>query len=194
MDIYLSLLIGLIALFAAWNSWKDVNAEIARDKLFDLRDEWRVFWSKTGRSFDEPIYGQVRQRLNQHLRYTKKFRFVGLLYCIFRFKKVLRIGRSIPVLAFPLDSRIDKEVKSISNRAIDAIRDYMLLSSLFLFPVLAGACVYLIVKRTWAVKRALEKSVRKVSALPLLDRGLNRRVIEFSSFSNDMATSGLTIA
>lgn len=194
MDIYLSLLIGLIALFAAWASWKDVNAEIARDKLFDLRDEWRVFWSKTGRSFDEPIYGQVRERLNQHLRYTKTFRFVVLLYYIFRFKRVLRIGKSIPVLSFPQDSRINEEVKSISNRAIDAIRVYMLLSSLFLFPVIAGICVYLIVKRTLAVTMALEKIVRKISAFPVLARGLNRRAIEISSFNNDMAASRLTIA
>lgn len=194
MDIYLSLLIGLVALFAAWGSWKDVNAEITRDMLFDLRDEWRVFWSETGRSFDEPIYGQVRERLNQHLRYTKTFRFVGLLYCIFRFKRVLRIGKSIPVLSFPQDSRIDEEVKSISKRAIDAIRGYMILSSLFLFPVLVGTCVYLIVKQTGAVKMVLEKSVRKVSAFPVLVRGLNKHAIEVSSFNNDMAVSGLTIA
>lgn len=194
MEVYLSLLIGLIALFAAWRSWKDVTAEITRDLLFDLRDEWRVFWSKTGRSFDEPIYRQVRERLNRHLRYTKTFRFVGLLYYIFHFQRVFRIIKSIPVLSYPQDPRIDEEIKSISNRAIDAIRGYMLLSSLFLFPVLAGACIYLIVKRTCAVRTAIEKSVRKVASLPVLDRGLNWRVIEVSSFNNDRGTSELAIA
>jgi hypothetical protein len=193
MDVYISLLLGLVFLFAAWRSWKDVTAEITRDMLFDLRDEWRVFWSKTGRSFDEPIYARVRERLNQHLRYTKTFRFVGFLYYTFHIKKVLCIAKSIPTLSFQEDLRINKEIESISNRAVEAIRGYMFLSSLFLFPVLLGAVCYMVIKKTLAVSKALEKSIEKVSAIS----GFNRRfepVIEASSFNSDVACVKMAIA
>ena len=67
MDVYISLLLGLVFLFAAWRSWKDVTAEITRDMLFDLRDEWRVLLSQRGRSFDESIFARVLEHLYQHL-------------------------------------------------------------------------------------------------------------------------------
>ena len=189
METYISLLIGLIALFAAWRSWKEVAAEVTRDMLFDLRDEWRVFWAKTGRSFDEPVYAKVRERLNRHLRYTRTFRLVGLLYYAFRYEEVMRIARSIPPLAFPEDPGIDREIKSIENRAIDAIRGFMLLTSLLLFPVAIGAVAYMVAKKTTAMRKALEKSVEKVSACPGLSRGFDRPVIEVSSFGSDMASA-----
>lgn len=186
METYISLLIGLIALFAAWRSWKDVATELTRDMLFDIRDEWRVFWAKTGRSFDEPVYAQVRERLNRHLRYTRTFRLVGLLYYAFHSDKVVRISRSIPPLDFPKDSRIDREIKSIENRAVAAIRGYMLLSSVLLFPVVIGAIIYMVTKKTTAIRNAIEKSVEKVSSLPGLSLGVGDHVIEASSFSSDM--------
>ncbi len=189
METYVSILIGLVALFAAWRSWKEVVAEIARDMLFDLRDEWRVFWAGTGRSFDEPVYGQIREYLNRHLRYTRTFRFVGFLYYAFHFEEVCRIAREIPPLSFPEDSRIDGEIKSIENRAIAAIRGYMLLSSLFLFPVALGAVVYMVARKTTAMRKAFEKSVEKVSACPGVRRGFGRPVIEVSSFGSDMASA-----
>lgn len=194
METYISLLIGLVALFAAWRSWKDVVAEATRDMLFDLRDEWRVFWTKTGRSFDEPIYAQVRERLNRHLRYTRTFRLVGLLYYSFHLDEVRRLAHAIPVLSFPEDSRIDKEIKSIADRAVDAIRGYMLLTSLLLFPVAIGVVVYMVVKKTRAVGKALQRSIEKLSSLPGLDLGFDRSVIEASSFSSDMASSRLAAA
>lgn len=194
METYFSLLIGLIALFSAWRSWKNVTAEVTRDRLFDLRDEWRIFWSETGRSFNEPVYAKVRERLNQHLRYTKTFRFVSFLYFTFHAKSVLRIAKSIPVLSFPKDSAVNKKIESIESRAIETIREYMFLSSLFLFPVMLGAAVYMVVRKTLAVSRALEKSIEKVPACFGFKSKLDRTVIEASSFSSDISVSGLAIA
>ena len=189
METYISLLIALFALFAAWRSWKGVAAEVTRDMLFDLRDEWRVFWAKTGRPFDEPVYAQVRERLNRHLRYTRTFRLVGLLYYAWRYEEVMRIARAIPPLAFPEDPGIDGEIKSIENRAIDAIRGYMLLSSILLFPVAVGAVVYMVAKKTTAMRKAFDKSVEKVPVRLGLGRVLNGTLIEASSFSSDMASA-----
>lgn len=187
METYISLLIGLIALFAAWRSWKEVAAEVTRDMLFDLRDEWRVFWAKTGRPFDEPAYAQVRERLNRHLRYTRTFRLVGLLYYAFRYEEVMRIARAIPPLAFPSDSRIDGKIKSIENRAVAAIRGYMLITSILLFPVAVGAVFYMVAKKTTAMRKAIEKSVENVPVRLGFGRVLEGPVIEASSFSSDMA-------
>ena len=52
----------------------------------------------------------------------------------------------------------------------------------------------MVVKKTLAVGKALQKSIEKLSSFPGLDLGFDRSVIEASSFSNDMASSRLAVA
>ena len=80
MATLISILISFTLLTIAWHCWKITLRDWVRDRLFDLRDEWRTYWVATGRDMNAKTYKDVRDYLNNYLRYTNDLRFVTLFY------------------------------------------------------------------------------------------------------------------
>ncbi len=131
----------LFVLRVAWGAWKSTCRDVARDKLFDLRDEWREFFVANGLSMELPEYAKVRGMVNDYLRYTARFRLVGLVYTAFFAPRelYLEVAERMDEEFRSADARIAAEINRIRAKAVSAIQEYMLCTSMLLFPVLAIA-------------------------------------------------------
>ena len=132
--------VSLFALRIAWGTWKATLRDVTRDKLFNLRDEWRSFFIEHGFSLETPEYKKVREMINDYLRYTARFRLVGLFYTAFfvpkelYFETIERMDEEFR----SSNATIAKEIDRIRKKTVSAIQGYMLGTSILLFPLLAG--------------------------------------------------------
>lgn len=139
--------VGLLILRVAWGAWKSTCRDVARDKLFDLRDEWREFFVSNGLSMELPEYAKVRGMINDYLRYTARFRLVGLVYTAFVAPRELYIeaAERIEEEFRSPDPKIAAQINRIRQRAVRAVQEYMVLTSLLLVPLLIvalGTCLF----------------------------------------------------
>ena len=133
--------VTLIVLRLAWGAWKSTLRDIVRDRLFDLRDEWREFFVKNGLSMELPEYARVRDFLNHYLRYSCRLRLVGLLYTA-RFapsRLLADTASKIDEDLYSSNPMVAKEIARIRREAVRAVQEYMVLTSLLLVPLLALA-------------------------------------------------------
>lgn len=163
--------VGLIALRIAWGAWKSTCRDVARDRLFDLRDEWREFFVANGLSMELPEYAKVRGMINDYIRYTARFRLFGLLFT------ALVVPREV---CFETAARTDEEFRSsnprvameiarIRHRAVSAIQVYMLRTSILVFPFLAIAfCVAMVAGAGELIGRVRAQAKRLVDDFPPL--------------------------
>lgn len=149
--------VGLLILRVAWGAWKSTCRDVARDKLFDLRDEWREFFVSNGLSMELPEYAKVRGMINDYLRYTARFRLVGLVYTAFAAPRELYIeaAERIEEEFRSPDAKIAAQINRIRAKAVSAVQEYMLCTSMLLFPVFAIAlCVGVFVGTGKLIARA----------------------------------------
>ena len=133
--------VALIALRIAWGAWKSTCRDVARDRLFDLRDEWREFFISNGLSMELPEYAKVRGMINDYLRYTARFRLVGLLFAALVVPRELCIAAAVEADEEFQSSnqRIAMEIARIRRRSVSAIQEYMICTSILVFPFLTCA-------------------------------------------------------
>lgn len=163
--------LGLFILRVVWGAWKSTCRDVARDRLFDLRDEWREFFVANGLSMELPEYAKVRGMVNDYLRYTARFRLVGLLFTAFVvprevcFEAAAKADEEFRTS----NPRIAMEIARIRHRAVSAIQEYMLVTSILVFPVLAVAfCVAMGAGAGEIIGRVRARAKRLVDEFPPL--------------------------
>lgn len=136
-------LVMLVVLRFAWGAWKSTQRDIVRDRLFDLRDEWRSFFVGNGLSMDLPEYAHVRDFLNRYLRYSCRLRLVGLFYVAMRAPDglVSATAEKIDAELASGNPLVSKEIRRIRREAVRAVQEYMVFTSLLMVPLLALALV-----------------------------------------------------
>jgi len=81
MDL-IKIALAMLFLVAAWGMWKRTALDTTRDRLFDLRNELRTWFLENGYQLNHPLYKELRDLLNSHLRFTEDIRFVGMLWFV----------------------------------------------------------------------------------------------------------------
>jgi len=73
-------LVGCIVIIVSWGAWKKTARAVVRDRLFELRDEWRDHYVDNGLDMQDGTYSDIRDLINGLLRYTKRMRMIGFAY------------------------------------------------------------------------------------------------------------------
>ena len=141
-----ALIITFLMLFVvrfAWTAWKRTQRDIVRDRLFDLRDEWRSFFVDNGLSMELPEYAKVRDFINHYLRYSCRLRLVGLLYLASHVADDMLENSSARIDADLASANplVSKEIGRIRREAVRAVQEYMILTSLLFVPLSALAAI-----------------------------------------------------
>ena len=136
-------LVMLGVLQIAWGAWKSTQRDVVRDKLFDLRDEWRRFFIDNGLSMELPEYAKVRDFINHYLRYSCRLRLVGLLYLASHVADDMLENSSARIDADLASANplVSKEIGRIRREAVRAVQEYMVFTSPLMVPLLALALV-----------------------------------------------------
>lgn len=79
IDLLLTLT-GFIVLIVSWRAWKKTARATVRDRLFELRDEWRNHYVDRDLDMADGTYAEIRNLINCMLRYTKRMRMIGFIY------------------------------------------------------------------------------------------------------------------
>lgn len=162
-SLFLVVILLVVSRFA-WGTWKNTQRDIVRDKLFDLRDEWRTFFIENGFSMSCPEYTRVRAMINDYLRYTARFRLVGLLFvaCCVPRKICLEMAERTKRELDSNNLRIAEEIAVIRGRAVSAIQKYMLYTSLLLFPFIVVVFCFGMVFGTGELLQRGQKVVKRI--------------------------------
>lgn len=168
MITFISFAFWLAVLFATWRLWKRVVRDMARDTLFDLRDKWREHWIKTGKALDDPFYGYVRKQINGYLRYTAQWRMLDTWYIVWHIDEIEPIAKEYRAHKTPEPNAPDKETLELAAKtrtdSIEALRAYMLLTSVLLFPIVAVVTFVMMIRKTFALAPSVNKALDFVSS------------------------------
>lgn len=171
MATLISILISFTLLTIAWHCWKITLRDWVRDRLFDLRDEWRTYWVATGRDMNAKTYKDVRDYLNNYLRYTNDLRFVTLFYLCVKIKNPLLqvITADHNKLFATPDADLSAVIQKIRLRAAFAVQAYMCFTSLLavgiLFIVIVSLFPLLIRHPYKAAKNAVDTLSNQFKAI-----------------------------
>lgn len=128
---FLSVLCGAGLAGLGWRMWRNAMREILRDRLIDLRDEWREHFAGGGLDMAAPAYGMVRGMLNGQLLHTGRLRIGGFLYAASRVDAGMRARcseRYAAALA-GCGGETRRKAESIRSRASNAVLLYVASSS-----------------------------------------------------------------
>lgn len=184
---YILFAFWLAVLFAAWRLWKRVVRDMVRDSLFDLRDNWRDHWVMENKDLANPFYGYVRNQINGYLRYTAQWRVLDTWYIVRHIDKIAPVAkeysaRKMPEPAAP-DSDASKLAAKIRTDSIQAMRAYMMLTSVLLCPVVAIVFAGVLLK-TFAWDRSIRKALDFVgSKIPVGDERMIESAVTIGNFN-----------
>lgn len=79
--------VGILGIVVIWRfMWRSLALDLARDKLFDLRDEHlRDFFLQNGYGLDNSMYPKLRTLVNGHLRHTESITLWEVVYAVTKF-------------------------------------------------------------------------------------------------------------
>lgn len=138
METIIALIVLMPLLWSAWHAWRTTMRDYVRDRLFELRDEWRASWLAAGLDMRTPAYADVRDYINAALRYTSRFRMVELMYYAVKLPR-LPAGTLDLRMARTGRRDLDGLALSMCHRTVRLIQLYMLVTSLLLVPACALA-------------------------------------------------------
>lgn len=102
--------LSVLILLAAWGAWRRSYLDRTRDRLFDMRDDLRAWFIANGYKLDHPMYRELRDLINAHLRFTEDIRFVGM---------VVFSARITPDLERHMSEQIDSRYATEDERLRD---------------------------------------------------------------------------
>lgn len=160
--IFLEVTIAYIFLLTAWKYWKLTIRDAVRDELFDLRDAWRNHWVDAHKDLNDPYYGYIRNRINAYLRYTAQWRLLDTWHMAKNQNRINQVVCEYQARHNPEPPPPNEEILSVATdirkKAIDALRTYMIVTSVLLSPIVLIATVVIAIKTfTWDM--ALSKAV-----------------------------------
>ena len=161
----------LMALFTAWRLWKRVVRDMVRDTLFDLRDAWREHWINCGMDLNNPFYGHVRTQINDYLRCTAQWRMLDTWHIVRHLDKIESVAKEYRARNAPTPLAPDGATSELADKtrrdSVQALRAYMLLTSVSLCPIVAIVFAVILAKTfAWdsSVRKALEWTSAKIPA------------------------------
>lgn len=153
------LLVGFIILIISWRAWKKTARAAVRDRLFSLRDEWRNHYVDNNLDMLDGTYANIRNLINDMLRYTKRMRMIGFLYFAANVSK-----EDVLESSSRIDASIDKcsaETKELAIRirrqASESILLYMASTSLGFISAAVFMFVYMLPNKIFS---AIKSGVR----------------------------------
>ena len=168
---YMLFAFWLAVLFAAWRLWKRVVRDMVRDSLFDLRDNWRDHWVLRHKDLADPFYGYVRDRVNGYLRYTAQWRVLDTWYIVRHLDEIAPVAKEYSARKMPEPAAPDSEASELAAKiradSIQAMRAYMMLTSVLICPLVVVAIAVMLVKTlTWdrSIRKALELVSSRIRA------------------------------
>lgn len=83
-----SLLASIVSLLALWflysKLYRDYRIDLARERLFSLRDELFELGASGKISFDDDAYGLLRSTINGFIRFVHRLNFLSTLFLVLR--------------------------------------------------------------------------------------------------------------
>lgn len=162
MSAIIQFTVWLVAFMAVWRLWKRTVRDSVRDRLFDLRDEWRAHWADAGLDMSHPHYGYMRNEINSYLRSTAQWRMLDSWYLAKNQKRINAVVAEYRQRRKVVPAAPDSETSAMAVRmradAVESLRAYMLLTSVAIFPLVVVVFAALAVKTlTWdsALRRAV---------------------------------------
>lgn len=150
----MTLLAFLFACFM-WRMWKSAMREVFRDKLIDLRDEWRNYYVEHALDMTDGRYAAVRDMLNAMLYGSSSLRFVGFWYYMTHID-AQTASSSAKMSAKLTDGATDemcKMIVSVRMRACLAVLVYIATTSI-------GILFYVPYKITSVISMACAEKIR----------------------------------
>lgn len=145
-----SILLGFILLF--W-LYIDYRVDLARQKLFALRDSLFDAALREGIPFDAPAYGMLRSTINGSIRFSHRLSLVQLVVFVALSKRHIKHARK------PFSERLEEKLRGLSRPQAQTIQDHhrqlnflmvehvLLSSPILLVTVLVPLVVFLAAKR-----------------------------------------------
>jgi len=166
MDGLLVMALGFIALVVSWKFWKRTVRDCVRDDLFDIRDEWRSYWIDRGMDMGKPAYSKFRRDVNSYLRYTSTYRFSDLIYVHRHTSKISAVLSAYDEGVIYCDPDTLEQMRRLRSRAVAALQAYMVMTSIFLFPVMIIATAACFFKRLSFMVSFFKSSVKVANSVP----------------------------
>jgi len=137
--------------------WKKVlrpsSLDDCRDKLFDLRDEVRAYFISRSLPLSDPIYKQLRDLINFHLRFTENLSLSSIIH----FSVV--VGRN-KELSSHLKNQIDNRFKTDDKALTKFVEDVRTRATIILmFYMMQSSLPWLILSIIWGVAYGLHSVV-----------------------------------
>lgn len=157
----LLIFVGFIALIVSWKAWKKTARAVVRDRLFELRDEWRNHYVDNNLDMLDGTYSDIRDLINGMLRYTKRMRMIGFIYFAAHIsgdevkKSTSRIDTSIGKVNGPTHDLACR----IRQQASEAVLFYMASTSLGFLSAGVVMFVYLLPNRILSAVKSCIRSV-----------------------------------
>ena len=154
-------LIAFVLLIVSWRCWKKTARACVRDRLFGLRDEWRNHYVENKLDMEDGAYAEIRELINNMLRYTKSMRMIGFIYFSAQVAE-----EDVQNSANRLEAAIDccspetkALVKRIRQQASESILLYMASTSLGFISAAICMFIYLLPNK---ILEALKTCVRSI--------------------------------
>lgn len=154
-------LIAFIMLIVSWRCWKKTARACVRDRLFELRDEWRNHYVENMLDMEDGAYAEIRSLLNGMLRYTKSMRMIGFIYFSSQISEedVANSASKIDSLIGRCNSETQDLVKRIRRQASESILLYMASTSLGFISAVFVMFVYLLPDKIFEALKTCLRSV-----------------------------------
>ncbi len=158
--------LGIILIAVSWHFIRQTLADLARDSLFDLRDQVRDRFAKEG-LLGHDAYKELRSLVNGYLANIERVSLTAVV--VFA---VIRRNEAPPLQNLPSKGAIDGDIKSFIRYTIDranaTTHKYLILSS----PIVAVAGLPLLIWASHCRRRAsaLKHNQRPAVAIRSRDR------------------------
>lgn len=153
---------GFVVLCLAWRQWKISMRDIVRDRLFELRDEWRNHYVENGLDMTDGAYAEIRDLINCMLRYTKQMRMIGYIYFAAHVDS-RDVEESASRIASALGACGRKDTRDLAaqirQQASEAVLLYMASTSLGFISTAVCMFVYLLPDRALSALKSCARSV-----------------------------------
>ena len=147
--------IGVLLSVATWYyMWRPTMLDSARDKLFDLRDETvRNYFLEKGLTLDHPLYKELRDLINNHLRHTHTLSFFKFIYMI---AWAQQNQDSHKIMKEQIDSKFHTDnpelaalVQKVREQAVMIMIGYAVESSFLALSIITVSMIIMTIKYVW---------------------------------------------
>lgn len=140
-------LLGVVLISVSWKKiWQVTLLDFTRDKLFNLRDETRLFFIKNGYGPDHYMYKNIRRQLNLYLRHAESVTLLSFISFIVAIKRnpryMVTLDKELKKTFLTPDPKLKDFVEHIRAQAADILTVYVFYRNFFF--TMTAICVLLV--------------------------------------------------